>query len=85
MTLFFATVLGNRAKLSGLKSLRVKEKVNKKNEIAELKVFKYIFYENKNTLKLRINEVKNKKYKEKTIKVLLNFLSSKSERSLILP
>ena len=39
----------------------------------------------KNTFKLRINEVKNKKYKEKTIKVLLDFLSSDSERSFVLP
>ena len=62
----FATVLGNRAKLSGLNILGLKRRLTKKNEIAELrKVFKYIFYENKNTLKLRINEVKNKKYKEK--------------------
>jgi UDP-N-acetylglucosamine acyltransferase len=82
----FATVIGNRAKLSGLNILGLKRRLTKKSEMSELrKVFKYIFYDKKNTFKLRINEVKNKKYQEKTIKVLLDFLSSDSERSFVLP
>ena len=82
----FATVIGNRAKLSGLNILGLKRRLTKKREMSELrKVFKYIFYDKKNTFKLRINEVKDKKYKEKTIKVLLDFLSSDSERSFVLP
>ena len=32
-----------------------------------------------------IKEIENKKFKEKTIKVLLDFLSSDSERSFVLP
>ena len=40
----YATVMGNRAKLSGLNILGLK-KIIKKSEIADLrKVFKYIFY-----------------------------------------
>ena len=82
----FSTVIGNRAKLSGLNILGLKRRLTKKSEMSELrKVFKYIFYDKKNTFKLRINEIKNKKYKEKTIKVLLDFLSSNSERSFVLP
>jgi len=82
----FSTVMGNRAKLSGLNILGLKRRLTEKNEIAELrKVFKYIFYDKKTTLKFRINEVKKKKYKQKTIKVLLDFLSTDSGRSLILP
>ena len=82
----FATVMGNRAKLSGLNILGLKRRLTKKKEIAELRnVFKYIFYEKNSTLKTRINDIKKKNYKEKTIKVLLDFLSSDSERSLILP
>ena len=49
------------------------------------KVFKYIFFEKENTLKVRIKEIENKKFKEKTINVLLDFLSSDSERSFVLP
>ena len=82
----FATVMGNRAKLSGLNILGLKRRLTKKKEIAELRnVFKYIFYEKNSTLKTRIIDIKKKHYKEKTIKVLLDFLSSDSERSLILP
>ena len=58
----FSTVMGNRAKLSGLNILGLKRRLTEKNEIAELrKVFKYIFYDKKTTLKFRINEVKKKK------------------------
>ena len=82
----FATVLGNRAKLSGINILGLKRRLIKKSEVSQLrKVFKYIFFEKKNTLKVRINEIENKKFKEKTIKVLLDFLSSDSERSFVLP
>ena len=82
----FATVMGNRAKLSGLNILGLKRRSTKKSELSQLrKVFKYIFYEKKRTLKLRIKEVESKKFKEQTIKVLLDFLSSDSERSFVLP
>ena len=82
----FATVLGNRAKLSGINILGLKRRLIKKSEVSQLrKVFKYIFFEKKNTLKVRIKEIENKKFKEKTIKVLLDFLSSDSERSFVLP
>ena len=36
-------------------------------------------------VKVRIKEIENKNFKEKTIKVLLDFLSSDSERSFVLP
>ena len=82
----FATVLGNRAKLSGINILGLKRRLIKKSEVSQLrKVFKYIFFEKKNTLKVRIKEIENKNFKEKTIKVLLDFLSSDSERSFVLP
>ena len=82
----FATVLGNRAKLSGINILGLKRRLIKKSEVSQLrKVFKYIFFEKKNTLKVRIKEIEKKKFKEKTIKVLLEFLSSDSERSFVLP
>ena len=82
----FATVLGNRAKLSGINILGLKRRLINKSEVSQLrKVFKYIFYEKKHTLKVRIKEIENKNFKEKTIKVLIDFLSSDSERSFVLP
>ena len=82
----FATVMGNRAKLSGLNILGLKRRSTQKNEISELrKVFKYIFFNSSNTLKSRVNDIKRKNYKEKSIKILMDFLSSDSERSLVLP
>ena len=47
----FSTVMGNRAKLSGINILGLKEEILKKNEISEFrKTFKYIFFLIKNTL-----------------------------------
>ena len=60
----FSTVMGNRAKLSGLNLVGLKRNNFDKNEITELrKVFKYIFFSENKTLNDRILEIKKKKIK----------------------
>ena len=57
----FSTVLGNRAKLSGLNVLGLKRRDVAKKEILELrKVFKTLFYNSENTLKYRANYLSEK-------------------------
>ena len=81
----FGTVVGNRAKLSGLNVLGLKGEMFKK-EILELrKAFKNIFLSNKLTLKKRVDILIKKKPKERTINVLLKFLKEDSDRSFCLP
>ncbi len=82
----FSTVIGNRAKLSGLNLIGLKRNNFDKNEIIELrKVFKYIFFSKKKTLNDRILEIKKKKLNLYTVDSILNFLQSKSKRSFIMP
>lgn len=82
----YSTVIGNRAKLSGLNVLGLKRRNLKKKEILELrKAFKYIFYSQINTFSERIQDISNKKPNEKTIKKLLEFLSDQTDRSFCMP
>ena len=82
----YSTVVGNRAKLSGLNILGLKRRNIKKNEISELrKVYKYIFHSNEDTLRKRVINMKKKNFKEKTIQIFLEFLSEDSNRSFTLP
>ncbi len=82
----FSTVVGNRAKLSGLNLIGLKRNNFKKNEITELrKAFKYIFFSNNKTFNARIIEIKKKNLKLYTVDSMLNFLQSKSKRSFIMP
>ncbi len=82
----FSTVMGNRAKLSGLNLVGLKRNNFDKNEITELrKVFKYIFFSKNRTLNDRINEIKKKKLNLYTVDTILNFLESKSKRSFTMP
>ena len=82
----FSTVVGNRAKLSGLNLIGLKRNNFKKNEITELrKAFKYIFFSKNKTLNERIIEIKKKKLKLYTVDSMLNFLQLKSKRSFIMP
>jgi len=82
----FSTVMGNRAKLSGLNIVGLKRREVEKEEINELRrVFKYIFYEKKDTFKSRVEKVIAKNYQSYTVKKLLNFLLDNSERSFCLP
>ena len=68
----FSTVLGNRAKLSGLNVLGLKRRNIKKKEILELrKIFQYIFYEKEGTLKNRVSLSLKNKQTFMTIKKLL--------------
>ena len=54
----FSTVLGNRAKLSGLNIIGLKRREFSKDEIAELrKVYKFIFHDKEKTFKYRLNKV----------------------------
>ena len=58
----FSTVMGNRAKLSGINILGLKRRNVKKKEISEFrKIFKYIFLNNEFTFRDRIKEVMKKK------------------------
>ena len=82
----FSTVMGNRAKLSGLNLVGLKRNNFDKNEITELrKVFKYIFFSKNKTLNDRILEIKKKKLNLYTVDSILNFLQSKSKRSFTMP
>ncbi len=82
----FSTVMGNRAKLSGLNLVGLKRNNFDKNEITELrKVFKYIFFSKNKTLNDRIFEIKKKKLNLYTVDSILNFLESKSKRSFTMP
>ena len=82
----FSTVMGNRAKLSGLNLVGLKRNNFDKNEITELrKVFKYIFFSKNKTLNERILEIKKKKLNLYTVDSILNFLESKSKRSFTMP
>ena len=82
----FSTVVGNRAKLSGLNLIGLKRNNFKKNEITELrKAFKYIFFSKNKTFNARIIEIKKKNLKLYTVDSMLNFLQSKSKRSFIMP
>ena len=82
----YSTVVGNRAKLSGLNILGLKRRNINKEEISELrKVYKYIFHNNQDTLRERVINMKQKKFKEKTIQIFLEFLSEDSNRSFTLP
>ncbi len=82
----FSTVIGNRAKLSGLNLVGLKRNKFKKNEIIELrKAFKYIFFSKNKTLNDRVIEIKKKKLNFYTIDSILCFLKSKSKRSFIMP
>ena len=82
----FSTVMGNRAKLSGLNLVGLKRNNFDKKEITELrKVFKYIFFSKNKTLNDRILEIKKKKLNLYTVDSILNFLGSKSKRSFTMP
>ena len=82
----YSTVVGNRAKLSGLNILGLKRRNIKKKEISELrKVYKYIFHNNIDTLRERVIDMKQKEFKEQTIQIFLEFLSEDSDRSFTLP
>ena len=82
----YSTVVGNRAKLSGLNILGLKRRNIEKKEISELrKVYKYIFHNNINTLRERVIDMKQKEFKEQTIQIFLEFLSEDSDRSFTLP
>ena len=82
----YSTVVGNRAKLSGLNILGLKRRNIEKKEISELrKVYKYIFHNNIDTLRERVIDMKKKEFKEQTIQIFLEFLSGDSDRSFTLP
>jgi len=82
----FGTVVGNRAKLSGLNIVGLRRRKIKKKEINELrKVFKYIFFDKKNTFKLRVEKIIAENYKSYTVQKLIDFLLDDSERSFCLP
>ena len=82
----FSTVMGNRAKLSGLNLVGLKRSKFEKSEINELrKVFKYIFYNTNKTLEIRVKEMGKGKKNFYTIKTILNFLESESRRSFCMP
>ncbi len=82
----FSTVMGNRAKLSGLNLVGLKRSGYKKSEINQLrKVFKYIFYSKDETLEARVKKIKDEKLNFYTIKKIINFIDGKSRRSFCMP
>lgn len=82
----FCTAIGNRAKLNGLNVVGLKRNQVSKIEISELrKVYNYIFSSKKFTFKERVEKKKGEKTNFYTIKKLLNFISTESNRSFCLP
>ena len=82
----FSTVIGNRAKLSGINILGLKRRNIKKKEISEFrKIFKYIFFDNESIFRDRIKEVMKKKHENNIISKLLKFLHNHSDRSYCMP
>ena len=82
----FSTVMGNRAKLSGINILGLKRRNSKKNEISEFrKTFKYIFFDKENTFRVRVAEVMKQKHENRIVSKLLQFLQSHSDRSYCMP
>ena len=82
----FSTVMGNRAKLSGINILGLKRRNTKKKEISEFrKTFKYIFFEKEYTFKDRVSEVMKKKHENHITLKLLKFLHNHSDRSYCMP
>jgi Acyl-[acyl carrier protein]--UDP-N-acetylglucosamine O-acyltransferase len=82
----FSTVMGNRAKLSGINLVGLRRNMFQRDEINELrKVFKYIFFNKKNTFEARIKEIKKKKLKFYTIRKILSFHQAETRRSFIMP
>mgnify|MGYP001208377166 CR=1 FL=1 len=82
----FTTVMGNRAKLSGLNLVGLKRNNTNKLEINELRrVFKYIFYGKDKTLEFRKKKVKDENLSFYSVNKLLNFLDGDSKRSICMP
>ena len=82
----FTTVMGNRAKLSGLNLVGLKRRSFKKEEINQLrKVFKFLFYSKNQTLDSRTEKIRKEKGNYYTVNKLLDFLSEKSRRSFCMP
>jgi UDP-N-acetylglucosamine acyltransferase len=82
----FSTVIGNRAKLSGINILGLKRRNIKKKEISEFrKIFKYIFFDNESIFRDRIKVVMKKKHENNIISKLLKFLHNHSDRSYCMP
>ena len=83
----FSTVMGNRAKLSGINILGLKRRNEKKKDISEFrKTFKYIFFDKKETFRDRVKEVMKKKNNNNIIiSKLLKFLHNHSDRSYCMP
>ena len=82
----FSTVMGNRAKLSGINILGLKRRNSKKNDISEFrKTFKYIFFDKENTFRDRIAKVMKQKHENRIVSKLLEFLHNHSDRSYCMP
>ena len=82
----FTTVMGNRAKLSGLNLVGLKRNNFKKSEINELRrIFKYLFYSNEKTLEYRLNKIREENQNYYTITKILKFLESETRRSFCMP
>ncbi|MAZ46052.1 MAG: acyl-[acyl-carrier-protein]--UDP-N-acetylglucosamine O-acyltransferase [Rickettsiales bacterium] len=82
----FSTVMGNRAKLSGINILGLKRRNIKKKEILEFrKIFNYIFYDKEYTFRDRIAVAKKSKHKNHIVSKLLKFLLNHSDRSYCMP
>ncbi|MAI76804.1 MAG: acyl-[acyl-carrier-protein]--UDP-N-acetylglucosamine O-acyltransferase [Rickettsiales bacterium] len=82
----FTTVMGNRAKLSGLNLVGLKRNNFKKSEINELRrIFKYLFYSNEKTLEYRLNKIREENQNYYTITKIFKFLESETRRSFCMP
>lgn len=82
----FSTVMGNRAKLSGLNLIGLKRNDFNRLEINELrKVFKNIFFGSNGTLESRVREVVISKPRYYTVNKILSFLDGDTKRSFCMP
>ena len=82
----FGSVLGNRAKLSGLNLVGLKRNSVKKEEIQNLrKIYKDLFKSSEKNFKQRLNEINKISTNNQYVLKLLDFLNKDSSRSFCLP
>ncbi len=82
----FGSVIGNRAKLSGLNLVGLKRSNFEKNEIQALRaLYKFIFNSDKNNFRERLSEFVQKPIKYKSEKKIIDFLNNNTARSFCLP
>lgn len=82
----FGSVIGNRARLSGLNLIGLKRSNIKSEEIKALRsLYKQLFKTKDKNFRERLNNINFRTNKAKSIEKIINFLNQDSSRSICLP